>query len=59
MHIMLPKRVYTWQPEQECAFEKLRELLCSSPVLKLTDLQRHVIVDTEACVDAMGTVLLQ
>ena len=38
MHIMLPKRVWEWGEPQERTFEKLLELLCSPPVLKLPDL---------------------
>ena len=37
-HIMLPKPVWEWGKPQERAFEKLCELLCSPPVLKLPDL---------------------
>ena len=55
---MLPKRSWVWGEEQERAFEKLRELLCSPPVLKLPDMQRRFIVDTDACVNATGAALL-
>ena len=59
MHIMSPKRMWKGGPEQERAFEKLCELVCSPPVLKLPDLQRSFIVDTNAWVNATGAVLLQ
>ena len=58
-HIMSPKRVWEWVELQEHAFEQLRELLCSPPVLKLPDLQWCFIVDTNFCVNATGAVLLQ
>ena len=38
---------------------KLRELLCNPPVLKLPDFARPFVVDTDACKDATGAVLLQ
>ena len=56
---MSPKRSWVWGEEQERAFEKLRELLCSPPVLKLPDMRRRFIVDTDACVNATGAALLQ
>ena len=59
MHIMSPKRVWTWGVEQECAYEKLHGLLCNPPVFQLPDLQRRFIVNTNACINTMGTVLLQ
>ena len=56
---MLPKRVWEWGSAQERAFKNLRDLLCSPPVLKLPDLQRCFIVDTDTCINATGAVSLQ
>ena len=59
MHIMPPKRVRMWRPEQECAFEQLHKLLCNPTVLKLPGFQKHFIVDTDTSINAMGALLLQ
>ena len=48
-----------WGAEQEHAFEKLREVLCRTPVSKLTDLQWHFVVGTDACVKTTVAVSLQ
>ena len=53
-----PKRPWNWDAEQDVAFAKLRELLCNPPVLKLPDFERPFVVDTDACKDATGAVLL-
>ena len=57
--VMLSKHVWEWGPEQERAFKKFLELLCSPPVLKLPGLQQRFIVDTNNYVNATGAVLLQ
>ena len=54
-----PKRPWNWGAEQDVAFAKLRELLCNPPVLKLPDFERPFVVDTDACKDTTGAVLLQ
>ena len=56
---MLPKCVWMWGPEQEHAFEKLHELMCSPPVLNLPDLQRCFNVEMYNCINATGSVSLQ
>ena len=52
------KRPWNWSVEQNVAFAKLRELLCNPPVLKLPDFERPFVIDTDACKDATGAVLL-
>ena len=59
MDLASPKRPWNWGAEQDLAFAKLRELLCNPPVLKLPDFERPFVVDTDACKDATGAVLLQ
>ena len=43
---------------QDAVFAKLRELLCNPPVLKLPDFENPFVIDTNACKDATGAVLL-
>ena len=59
MDLASPKRPWNWGTDQDAAFAKLWELLCNPPVLKLPDFERPFVVDTNACKDATGAVLLQ
>ena len=59
MDLASPKRLWNWGAEQDVAFAKLRKLLCNPPVLKLPDFERPFVIDTDACKDATGAVLLQ
>ena len=54
-----PKQPWNWGTVQDAAFAKLCELLCNPPVLKLPDFERPFVIDTDACKDATGAVLLQ
>ena len=54
----MPNKV-AWGPAQERAFKTLRDLLTSSPILRLPDRSRQFILRTDASDIAMGAVLLQ
>ena len=58
MDLASPKQPWNWGVEQDVAFAKLRELLCNPPVLKLPDFERVFVIDTDACKDATGAILL-
>ena len=58
MDLASPKRPRNWGTEQDVVFAKLRELLCNPPVLKLPDFERMFVIDTNACKDVTGAVLL-
>ena len=58
MDLASPKRPWNRDAEQDIAFAKLRKLLCNPPVLKLPDFERPFVIDTDACKDATGAVLL-
>ena len=49
----------SWGPEQESAFNSLKEVLCSDPVLRLPDGDREFILRTDASDVGVGAVLLQ
>jgi transposase InsO family protein len=51
--------VVEWNDELNEAFEKLKEYLSKSPVLKLPDLRESFIVRTDASGKSIGGVLLQ
>jgi hypothetical protein len=49
----------TWGEKQEQAFVELKQLLSQSPILKLPDLDKQFILQTDASGFALGAVLLQ
>ena len=49
----------TWTPEAEKAFNTLKQMLTTAPILKYPELNKPFILDTDACDFAMGAVLSQ
>jgi len=50
---------FEWGPEQQKAFEILKQQITEQPVLRTPDFQRTFIVHTDASNQGMGAVLLQ
>ena len=50
---------FQWQPEQDQAFDKLKELLSSRPVLRYYDVEKPVTVQCDASQFGLGACLLQ
>jgi len=48
-----------WGPSQETAFQKLKDVLSKEPILKLPDLQKEFILQTDASNLGIGACLLQ
>ena len=51
--------VVKWGDKQEEAFTKIKECLSSEPILKLPDLNREFILQTDASNQSLGGCLLQ
>jgi hypothetical protein len=51
--------VYVWTQEHESAFTALKHALVSAPVLAQPDFQRPFIIETDACNEGVGAVLMQ
>lgn len=50
---------FVWGPEQEQAFQALKEAIASPPVLHMADFERQFILRTDASTCSLGAVLLQ
>ena len=50
---------FVWDIECSEAFEKVKLLLSSDPVVKIPDLRKRFIVKTDASMDGLGAVLMQ
>ena len=51
--------VFKWNEDTQLSFNKLKEILCSSPILQYPDFSRPFIVTVDASDFAMGAVLSQ
>ena len=60
LHILTEKnRVYIWNEEAELAFQNLKKILVSSPILGYPDADSEFILDTDASNHGIGGVLSQ
>ena len=51
--------IFTWSKIQDLAFNKLKEVLASEPVLKLPDFDKNFEVIVDACGQGIGGILQQ
>ena len=51
--------VWHWEPEHAKAVDALKDMITSTPVLKLYDAAKHVALATDASNEGFGAVLLQ
>lgn len=56
---MLKNDSFIWSTEATIAFEDLKKILSSAPVLGIPDFSQPFVVETDACGKGMGAVLMQ
>ena len=60
MHKLTRKNVsFNWGPDQQKAFDKLKELFTSGPILRNPDSNKPFVVETDASNFAVGAILSQ
>ncbi|KIM65554.1 hypothetical protein SCLCIDRAFT_112649, partial [Scleroderma citrinum Foug A] len=60
LHLLTKKdQEYVWEDAQQQAFQELKNRLTSSPVLRLPDLSKPFVIQTDASKLGTGAVLLQ
>ena len=53
------KRKFVWTETCQLAFEQLKNILCSKPVLSVPDLAKPFSIQVDACDSGVGAVLMQ
>jgi len=56
---LLKLKAFTWNPTAHSAFEALKHAMTQTPVLKLPNFDEQFTVETDACADGSGAVLMQ
>lgn len=56
---LLKLKAFQWSPQAQQAFESLKQAMTTTPVLALPNFQEQFTVETDACIDGIGAVLMQ
>jgi hypothetical protein len=59
LYAALKKNAFTWGPEQQAAFEKLKIIMSQPPLLAFSDFTLPFTLETDACATGLGAVLMQ
>ena len=59
LYAMLKKDSFSWGPEQDAAFLKLKQVMSNPPLLALPDFSILFSLETDACASGLGAVLMQ
>ena len=56
---LLKHKEFHWSPEADAAFQQLKQAMCDTPVLALPNFKELFLVETDACMNGIGVVLMQ
>jgi hypothetical protein len=56
---LLRQKQFAWNEQAQIAFHNLKTAMTTTPVLALPDFQAQFTVETDACADGIGAVLMQ
>lgn len=60
MHNLLRKNTtFNWSDKCQIHFNKIKEYLCSAPVLAIFDPEEQIYIFTDACIEGVGAILKQ
>jgi hypothetical protein len=56
---LLRKKAFEWSPDADKAFQTLKSAMMSTPVLALPNFNEVFTIETDACADGIGAILMQ
>jgi hypothetical protein len=56
---LLRLKSFHWTSDAQQAFEKLKGMMCTAPVLAISDFTKQFVIETDACDLGIGAVLMQ
>jgi len=56
---LLRYKTFQWSPEAQIAFDKVKVAMTRAPILALPNFQATFTIETDACQDGIGAVLMQ
>ncbi|CAL9221332.1 unnamed protein product [Arabidopsis halleri] len=59
LHDLTKKDSFAWSEAAAESFERLKQVLCEAPVLALPQFNKPFVVETDACGEGIGAVLMQ
>lgn len=59
LHDLLKKNGFSWSQEHTDAFNTLKQIMTSCPVLSLPDFSQPFVLETDTCGTGLGAVLMQ